>query len=114
MSHSVEEHFEGRSPVVREIYDTIVAAARECGPLEQDPKKTSIHLNRKTAFAGVQTRRDSLILTVKATSNISSPRISKREQTSAHRWHYEIRLGNTDEIDSQIIGWLKDAYDISG
>lgn len=114
MSYTVEQHFEGRSPVVREIYDTIVAAASELGPVEQDPKKTSIHLNRKTAFAGIQTRRQFLILTVKATDDIASPRISKHEQTSPHRWHHEIKITNADEIDSQIIGWLKDSYDLSG
>lgn len=114
MSHSVEQHFEGRSQVVREIYDTIIAASSEFGPVEQDPKKTSIHLNRKFAFAGIQTRRVFLILTIKATGDIHSPRISKREQTSANRWHHEIKIGSVDEIDSQIIGWLRDSYNLSG
>jgi hypothetical protein len=114
MSPAVEQHFEGRSPVVRDIYDTIVAAAREFGPVEQDPKKTSIHLNRKSAFAGIQTRKDFLILTVKATSDIDSPRISKRENTSACRWHHEIKIFNLDEVDNEIIGWLRNGYELSG
>ena len=111
---SVEEHFEGCSPVVREIYDTIVAATEEFGPVEQEPKKTSIHLNRKTAFAGIGTRRESLTLTIKATKDIDSPRISKHEQASAKRWYLYIKLDQVDEIDAQIIGWLRDSYDLSG
>lgn len=114
MSHSVEQHFERRVPVVREIYETIVAVASEFGPVEQDPKKTSIHLNRKTAFAGIQTRRDFLILTIKATHDIPSPRISKREHTSPNRWHHEIKIRSVDEIDSEILGWLRDGYELSG
>lgn len=114
MHHSIEQHFERKSPCVREVYDTIVAVAREFGPVEQDPKKTSIHLNRRSAFAGIQTRSEFLILAVKAGGDIDSPRISKREQSSANRWHHEIKLFDPDDIDAEITGWLRDSYAISG
>jgi hypothetical protein len=114
MTHSLIQHFDGTSPGVRHIYDIIVAAAREFGPVVEDPKKTSIHLNRKSAFAGIQTRREFLILTVKSTSDIDSPRISKRERTSASRWHHEIKIATDDDIDSQVIGWLRESYRLSG
>ena len=113
MTHSVEQHFEGRSAVVRGIYDTLVAAAREFGPVQEDPKKTSVHLNRKSTFAGIQTRREFLILTVKAAHDIVHPRISRREQTSAHRWHHEIKISNVDDIDGRLLGWLKDSYELA-
>jgi hypothetical protein len=112
--HSIEAHFDGRSPVVYDIYDTLVKAARKFGPVEQDPKKTSIHLNRRFAFAGISTRRDSLILTVKSVDDIKSPRITKREQASANRWHHEIKLSHPDEIDSEVLNWLERSYEISG
>lgn len=114
MDHTVTEHFVGRFPHVREIYDLVVAAAGEFGPVKEDPKKTSIHLNRRSAFAGVQTRREFLILTVKSRGNIDSPRITKREQASANRWHHEIKINSVNDIDGQLIGWLKDSYEISG
>jgi hypothetical protein len=111
--HTVDEHFDGRSPAVREIYDRLVLSAREFGPVEEDPKKTSIHLNRRSAFAGVQTRRGFLILTVKAAGDIDDGRIAKREQVSANRWHHEIRLESKKDIDGEIIKWLRDSYEIS-
>jgi hypothetical protein len=114
MAPTVEQHFDGRDPAVRDIYETIVAAARTFGPLDEDPKKTSIHLNRKSAFAGIQTRRQALILTIKSTGDLDSPRITKREQASANRWHHAIRIGHAREIDGQIIDWLRRSYEISG
>ncbi len=54
---TVAEHFEGRVPAVRAIYDRILEAAKRLGPVREEPKKTSIHLARKTAFAGVATRK---------------------------------------------------------
>ena len=82
---AVAAHFKGRAPLVREIYDRLIGAAEQFGPVKQDPKKTSIHLARRTAFAGVATRKDALILTLKSASDIRSPRIIKREQASANR-----------------------------
>jgi hypothetical protein len=110
---SVQQHFERRSPVVREIYDALVSASRQFGPVTEEPKKTSIHLNNRTAFAGVATRRDFLILTVKSKNNIKNGRIFKREQVSASRWHLEVKLSKVEEVDAELTSWLKEAYDLS-
>ena len=98
---------------MRDIYGRLVAAAEQFGPVTQDPKKTSIHLVRKTAFAGVATRRDAIILTLKSASDIRSPRIIKREQASANRWHLEVKLTDPKQVDKQIAAWLERAIEIS-
>ena len=94
-------------------YRRILEAAKTLGPVTEEPKKTSIHLVRRTAFAGVATRRSSLILTLKSASDIRSPRIEKREQASANRWHVEIRLEKPVQVDRQLTTWLKAAYSMS-
>jgi hypothetical protein len=111
---SVANHFAGRSPAVRQIYDRLLAVAATFGPFDEDPKKTSIHLNRKTAFAGVMTRKDSLILTLKSAQDIKSPRVSKHEQASARRWHLEVKLQDPGEVDPELVGWLQEGYELSG
>jgi len=112
-TRSIEQHFAKSSPDVRAIYDRILSAAGKWGPVEPDPKKTSIHLNRRTAFAGVATRKDALILTVKSTTDIESKRISKHERASANRWHLEIRLAEPNEVDRYLLRWLRASYDMS-
>ena len=112
--HSVAAHFEGRAPIVRAIYDRLLAAARSFGPFTEAPKKTSIHLDRETAFAGVATRKDALILTVKSATDIASPRVSKRERTSTSRWHVEFRLDAPAQVDRELSGFLRAAYELSG
>lgn len=111
---NVDQHFDGRSPEVRLVYDAVVAAARNFGPVEEDPKKTSIHLNRKSAFAGIQTRREFLIFTVKSPVKVASDRITKQEQVSANRWHVEIKLHHAADVDAEITDWLRNGYEISG
>lgn len=107
------QHFTGRDPAVWTIYKEIVGAAGSCGPFTQEPKKTSIHLVRRTAFAGIATRKDAVILTIKSATDIRSSRIVRREQASAHRWHLEIRLDDPSQVDAQLKAWLKKAIDLS-
>ena len=90
------------------------ARGRTLGPVAEEAKKTSIHLVLQTAFAGVATRRTSLVLTLKSATDIRSPRVEKREQTSANRWHVEVRLNSPAEVDRQLTAWLRAAYDLAG
>jgi hypothetical protein len=108
-----DQHFIGRAPAVRATYTRFVSAAKRLGAISQDPKKTSIHLVRRTAFAGVSTRKDALILTLKSGRDIRSRRIVRREQASANRWHLEIRLNDPAQVDAEIESWLKCAFDLS-
>jgi hypothetical protein len=111
---SVASHFAGKDPTVRATYQRLINVARTLGPVSEEAKKTSIHLVRHAAFAGVATRRSSLILTLKSATDIRSPRIEKREQTSANRWHVEVRLEKPAHIDRQLTSWLKAAYELAG
>jgi hypothetical protein len=111
---SVSSHFAGREPATRKIYDRLLKASSNFGPVIEDPKKTSIHLVRKTAFAGIATRTSAIILTIKSDQKLTSPRIHKSEQTSARRFHHEVKLTSAAEVDAELTGWLKAAYELSG
>ncbi len=110
---TVEQHFSGRADHVRRSYDTIVKASSALGPVGQDPKKTSIHLNRRVAFAGVETRKDALILTLKSDRAIRHRRVRKTEQTSAKRWYFEVRLTAPEEVDDEIRKWIQASYELA-
>jgi hypothetical protein len=109
----VADHFEGCQPNVQATYAALMAAARALGAVKEEPKKTSIHLVRSSAFAGVSTRKSALVLTLKSTTDIKSPRISKREQASPNRWHLEVKIESPKEIDREIRTWLNGSYEIS-
>ena len=109
----VADHFKNREPILRDIYREVLATGRRFGAVEEDPKKTSIHLNRKSAFAGVATRKSALIVTVKAEEDIKSPRIVKHLKASARRWYLDVRLESVEEVDAEFAGWLRKSYELS-
>jgi len=110
---SISQHFENKDPVVKSIYERILKEARKFGRVIEEPKKTSIHLVNQSAFAGVTTRKNALILNIKSAVPIKHARISKSEQLSASRFHQEVKLTSPEEVDSLLVGWLKDAHAIS-
>jgi len=110
---TVDSHFKSKDASVRQVYDRILKATKLCGPVGEEPKKTSIHLMNQTAFAGVATHKSALVLTIKSDRKLSSPRIHKSEQTSANRFHHEVKLTSPAEVDAELVQWLKDAYALS-
>ena len=110
---SVSSHFAGKEPVTRKIYDCLLKTSGKFGPVIEDPKKTSIHLVNRTAFAGVATRKSAVILTIKSDRKIASQRIHRSEQTSASRFHHEVKLTSPADVDSELAGWLRAAYEMS-
>jgi hypothetical protein len=76
------------------------------------PFRTSIHLVRSSAFAGVHPRKAHLLLTVKAAAPIPSGRIVKTEQVSANRWHLDVKLAVAGDIDAELLAWLRAAYEL--
>jgi hypothetical protein len=104
--------FSTAGPVSRQIYNELLTALRPNGPFEQEVKKTSIHFVRRSAFADVSFRKQHLILTIKAVNAIGSPRILKAEQASKNRWHLEVKLTAAENIDAELLSWLRDAYEL--
>ncbi len=41
---TVQKHFEGKEPVVHKIYDRLLKALKQIGPIIEEPKKTSISI----------------------------------------------------------------------
>jgi len=99
-------------PAALQLYRKLLAAAKPIGPFREEVKKTSIHLVRESAFAGVHPRKAYLLVTIKAAEPIRSSRVSKAERVSKNRWHLDVKLADAKEIDAELLGWLRAAYDL--
>jgi hypothetical protein len=112
-TYSVHDHFINKDPAVRALYDQLISLVRTFGPVAEDPKKTSIHLNRKSALAGVETRKDCILLNIKSDHKINSPRIEKTEQVSSKRFHHKVRISSPRDFNEDLKAWLQEAYVLS-
>ena len=112
--YSVSDHFTGKDPLALQIYQRLLVETRKFGLVVEEPKKTSIHLVNKSAFAGVVTRKTTILLNIKSTAPIRDARIIHAEQVSAGRFHQVVKLSTPQDVDTTLLGWLKSAYELSG
>ena len=112
MQYTELDHLQEKSPVVARMYEKLIKELQKFGPLKIEPKKTSIHLGNRFGFAGVYTRKDYINLEVHLNHKLTGKRVSKVEQASANRFHHTIKLNSTTDIDKELLGWLKEAYEL--
>ena len=112
-AYTVDSHFDGKEPTVRQIYDRLIDALVQLGEVRQVSKKGSIHLDHQTGFAGVYTRKSYINLHFRTEFKIEHPCIAKVEQLSARRFKHTVKLEQPEDVNSQLLGWLKDAYELA-
>src|SRR4051812_37232701 len=105
--------FAGKEPIVHATYAEVLTSLSTVGTFTVEPKKTSIHLVRRSGFAGVHPRKGYLYLNLRLDRALSGPRIAKTEQVSKNRWHNEIRLDSPEQVDEELTGWLREAYTLA-
>ena len=112
MEYTELSYLEGKEPIVARIYERLICELQRFGPIKIEPKKSSIHLINRFGFAGVYTRKDYINIEAHLNYKLTGKRVSKAEQASANRFHHTIKLMSPDDIDGELLSWLKQAYDL--
>ena len=111
-----EALFDGKEAIVRETYARLAAAVGRFGRVTVEAKKTSIHLVHGTdgsAFAGVHPRKSALLLTIRSAAPLTDHRVRKVDQVSKHRYHNDVLLTAPTDVDGELLGWLRSAYELA-
>ncbi len=101
-------------PELQRVYARLLKAVQGLGPVVEERGERSVLLRSRGGFLGVHPKRDCLDLQIVTDHVIPAPRVTKVDPVSARRFHVHVRLANETEIDGQLLGWLRDAYDLMG
>jgi hypothetical protein len=112
MEYNELDNVKDKAPEVGAIYERLILELRKFGPLKIEPKKTSIHLGNRFGFAGVYTRKDYIKLEIHLNYKLTGRRVSKVDQASPNRYHHTVKLASVKDVDKELLGWLKQAYDL--
>ena len=107
---AVERVFARSEPHVRALVQILIERVQSLPGVAVDPKGTCLHLNHRTAFAGLHPRRSALLLNLRSRLPIESPRIRKVERVSANRCHNEMLVETVGAIDDELMGWIAEAH----
>jgi len=107
---ALDRIFAHSEPRVRVVVEALVARAMALPGVTVDPKGTCVHLNRRTAFAGLHPRKSALLLNLRMSAPIESHRIRRVEKASANRYHNEMLIESPDALDDELMGWIAQAH----
>ena len=108
----LDEHFAGRSPVVRATFDRVLAVATSFGPVQVLPEKTRIALHARMSFAAFMPRRNWLNGHLVLARRIDSPRFPRIDEFSPRNVVHTFRLDSPAAVDAEFPTWLAEAYQV--
>jgi hypothetical protein len=105
--------YAGAKAPLRVLHDRLHAEIRKLGEFETSPKKAYVSLRRKKQFAMLgPATKDQVELGLNAKGLPASPRL--KALPPGGMCQYSVRLSATGEIDAELLGWVRAAYDMAG
>jgi hypothetical protein len=112
-ARELDEHFRGRDPELRGIFDELVRRLRKLGPVKVDPVKTSINLTARHHFGAVTVRGTFLRLGFLSEERIENHRIVHIERLGPRKFGHSVVLESVADLDDVVMDWLAAAYRLS-
>jgi predicted transport protein len=103
----------GPKAALRPIHDKLLKEIKQFGDCEEAPKKTYVSYRRKKQFATVGPATKT---SVEVGLNMKGVKATDRlEELPAGRMcNYRIRMSEAEEVDPELISWIRTAYDAAG
>lgn len=99
-------------PALQRVYARLLKAVQRLGPVVEERGERSVLLRSRGGFLGVHPKRDGLDLQIVTDHTIRAARVTKVDRVSAQRFHVHVRLVTEKEVDGELLGWLREAYDL--
>lgn len=105
--------YTGAKSGLRPLHEAVVLQIRAFGDFEEAPKKSYVSLRRKKQFAMVgPATKDSVEIGLNAKDLPAHARL--KVQPTGGMCQATTRLTSAAEVDAQLLGWLRRAYDAAG
>ena len=108
--YDLQHHFDGKAPAIRALFDAVVDAIRDIGPVTVLPEKRRIAFQVRMSFAQVTPRRAWLDGHVVLARRRDSPRFRNIQTISARNHVHVFRIEKLEDIDAEFREWLAEAY----
>jgi hypothetical protein len=109
----LDEIYSGPKAVFRPVHEKLIQEIDRLGEYEVLPKKGYVSLRRKRQFAMLGPKTNTRFeVGINARDLPVNPRLL--EQPKGSMCNYIVRVTGVDEIDSELVSWLKSAFESAG
>ncbi len=109
---TLDHHFRGRSPAVRDLFRALRRAIARVGPVTVLPEKTRIAFQGRMSFAQVSPRSHWLDGHFVFARRLPHPRFYRIDTISRRNHVHHFRLFSPGDIDAEFNTWLREAYTV--
>jgi hypothetical protein len=110
----VDALYAGRPPIVRAIHDRIWSSIAALGDdVEVAPKKGYLGLRRRIQFGMIQPAARHVDVGVVLPGEPVTPRLESAATFNA-LFSHRVRVRDVADVDDELIGWIRRAYDRAG
>ncbi len=110
--YSLEQHFSGKEPIVRQLYDRLLNTLQVIGSVTAHPVKTRIVFQAEVQFAAAVIHKDWLEGYFWLRRQATHPRIQRVEMGIFRDYGHIFRLSQPDDLDEDLVDLLREAYAI--
>ncbi len=103
-------HLAKANPATHALYEELIKNISSFGVFSIEPLKSIIALKKRTQFCSIQVQEKGLKIQFRNYTPFQSARF-KRISQQANMFYYEFLLKDVEELDEDVITWLRTAYD---
>lgn len=105
--------FLGKSEHVRKLCDTLIDRVREFGEIDVYSGKWNLTVRRLSTFLSIMIEKNHLTLVFISAEPIDEFPVYSSYHHTASRYHHAVKIESVDEIDGQLMRWLKQAWELA-
>jgi hypothetical protein len=110
--HSIDDHFDGKDPTVRALFDRLLQEARRFGPVNVYAQKTRIVFQTRARFVALTPRQHVLAGHLWLKRRRAHAAIHRIEALLDRDFIHNFRLTDTTDLDAAFCDLLREAYDV--
>ncbi|MFX1569288.1 MAG: DUF5655 domain-containing protein [Promethearchaeota archaeon] len=112
VSISINEHFEGKAPLQKKIYNVLQKEIEKFGQIRIDAVQTSINIGGKYHFLSLFVLKESLKIDFILERRIQNPRFTRIRGPTNGYFTYTLKLNDLTDVNNELINWLRESYNI--
>ncbi len=104
------EHFENKE-IAKELYKKLLSEInKKVGKVRELSIPCCIHLCGAYDFIAILPKKDGIEVRFLLDKKLSSKRLNARVKISKKKFKYSLNVDSEDDIDKELMGWLKELY----
>jgi hypothetical protein len=113
LAYDPEDLFAGKNPEVRELYNLLIDRVKYFGEIDVHAAKWNITVRRLSTFLTIIIEKTHLTLVFISKDLIDEFPVYHNNPTGSNRYSNAVKIESPDEVDDQLIGWLRQAWEIA-